>query len=118
MRPSPWMAWRRYVAGSSGAMKVRRPSVEGEHIADFLRPLLEPEAVRLEEGQRDALEAEAHARAVRHGIVGRLDVEHGAEMVEVVVARADRRGLFRRADRDHQLELERLLALDGLLHLA
>src|SRR4029079_18026312 len=94
------------------------PSAEGEHIADFLRPGLHAEAVRLEERQGDALEAEAHARAVSHGAIGRLDVEDGAEMVEVIVAGADRGGLLRRADRDHQLELERLLALDRLLHLA
>src|SRR3954468_1545684 len=99
-------------------MKLRRPSVEGEHIAYFARPRLQPEAVRLEKRQGDALQAEAHARAVRDTIVRGLDVEDRAEVVEVIVARPDRGRLLRRADGNHQLELERLLALDRLLHLA
>src|SRR5689334_25039029 len=93
-------------------------SAEGQHIAYFLRPAVHVEAMALEQRQRDALEAKAHAGAVRDVAVGGLDVERHAEMIDVVVARADGGGLVLRADRDHELELERLLALHRLLHLA
>src|SRR3954464_3006724 len=104
------MAWRTYVDGSSAAPRLARVSVETEDIADFARPPGELEAVRLEERQGDALEAEADARAVRHFAVRGADVERHAEVVEVVVARADGGRLLRRADRDHEFVLEVLLA--------
>src|SRR5205085_8540740 len=112
------MACRRYVAGSRPGIAAAPGSVEGQHIADFLRPAGQLEAVALEEGERDALEAEPHAGAVRDGAIRRLDVERNAEMIHVVIARADGGGFLGRADRDHELELERLLALHGFLHLA
>src|SRR3954470_10273460 len=118
MRSSPWIPWRRYVPASSGAIASGRDSGEGQHIPDFRGPALELEAVGLEEGEGDALEAEAHAGAVGHRAVVAANVEGDAEVVEVVVARADRRGLLGRADRHHELVLEVLLALHHLLHLA
>src|SRR5205085_8333624 len=112
------MAWRRYWAGTSPGMTAGPISAEGQHIAHFPRPRGELEPVAPEQRQRDALEAKAHAGAVGDLSAGRLDVEGHAEMVHVVVARADGGGLLGRADRDHELELERLLALHRLLHLA
>src|SRR5512132_3018805 len=105
MRSSPWIAWRRYVAGSRPGIAAGAASVEGQHIAHFLRPGVQVEPVLLEQGEGDALQAETHAGAVRDRAVCGLDVERHAEMVEVVVARADRRRLLRGADRDHELEL-------------
>src|SRR3954468_7261308 len=118
MRSSPWIACRRYVEASSGAIRSGRDSGEGQHIADFPRPCRNLEAMRLEEGEGHALEAETDTSAMRHRAIGRADVEGHAEMVEVVVAGADRRGLLRRAHRDHEFVLEVLLALHHLLHLA
>src|SRR5580658_5090373 len=82
-----------------------------EPLADRRRPLRGDEAVRLEERHRDPLHPEAEAGRVRDAAVHRADAEALAEVVLMVVERADRGGWRLREDGDDDLEFELLLPL-------
>ena len=68
-----------------------RWSVTATAGADRRRPAVRVGAVAVEEGQGDAVDAEAEAGGVGHLAVGRLDAEGPAEVVEVAVGRRDGR---------------------------
>src|SRR5438270_613126 len=98
MRFSPWIACRWYVAASSAATRWVFLSGDVQHISHVEGPGGNLQAVGLEEGEGDALEAEAHAGAVGDDAIVGSDVEHLAEVVEVVVRGSDGGRLLLGAD--------------------
>src|ERR1019366_4159704 len=83
--------------------------------ADLLRPRLDLESMRSEQGERDPLHAEAQARRVRLRAARELDAIDRGEVVLVVVE-GGHRGRLGAGDLNDHLELELLLALAGREH--
>src|SRR5579871_6780982 len=115
MRSGACSAWGFQVA----SLRPRRsaesepPESEPKDIAHLRRPALDRKAVMLEQGERDALDAEADARRVRCFARIGLDLPGAAEQVAVIVEADARRRMLLGVDRHQQLELQALLALAG-----
>src|SRR6185437_4750000 len=115
----PRSSWSPGTRGRPGAVDAPRTARVGcprsrswtHPPAHLGRPCGGDAAVRLEEGERDALQAEADAGRVRDFALDRADAEDLAEVTLVIVERHQRGGALGRADGEHQLVLELLLAL-------
>src|SRR5258708_2272895 len=91
---------------------------ETKDMADSRRPILDRQAVTLEQSERNALHAKSHASGMRRLAVRRRDVPSAPEQIAVIVEAHASRRMLAAVDRHQQLELEFLAALARCQHLA